>query len=69
MLRFSGERLKAIRTQNGITQYTMAKDCDFGIASMSRWENNSNIPNLVEVYKMARYFKIPMEYFVIDDKQ
>ena len=66
MLRFAGERLHAIRVQAGMTQYALMKACDLGLASVTRWENNITTPNLIEVYKIARFFKVPMEYFVID---
>ena len=68
MLRFSGERLQAIRLQNRVTQFQMAKDLDLGVASLSRWENNTNMPLLTELYKVARYCKVPMEYFVVNDE-
>ena len=69
MLRFAGERLQALRNQRGITQFQLAKDCDFTPNSVSRWENLANTPLITEVYKIARYFQVPMEYFVMNDKK
>ena len=65
-----GERLRKIRKSKGITQKELADVLGVNKATVSLYEKNINEPNDSVKTKMAKYFKISMDYLtgVIDEE-
>ena len=65
-----GERLRKIRKDKGITQKELAEIIGINKATVSLYEKNINEPNDSVKGKMARYFKVSMDYLtgVIDEE-
>lgn len=53
-----GEKLKELRTQNKLTTKELSIKLQTSDASISRWENNLNIPDAEVIKKYCEYFSI-----------
>ena len=56
------ERLKELRTENGLNQNQLAKATGLSRAAIGHWERNKRIPNLDAVIALADYFKVSIDY-------
>ena len=59
-----GERLKALRVENGIGQNKLAEDLQLSNASISYWETGKQIPSAEVVYKLAKFFNVPSDFLL-----
>ena len=53
-----GENLKLLRQEKDISQPVIAKLCNTTVATVSRWENGVNEPDLKTVLLLADFFEI-----------
>lgn len=53
-----GQKLKELRLEKGLTQFSLSKD--FGVSKMtiSAWENDKQEPSIDDIIKLARYFDV-----------
>ena len=63
-----GETLKEHRLTLGITQSDLAKATDIKQQNISRWENNTHIPNILECIKLANFYDISLDELVGRDR-
>ena len=56
-----GENLKLLRKEKNISQPTIAKLCKTTVATVSRWENNVNEPDINTLILLADYFCITLD--------
>ncbi len=59
-----GKNLKLIRKQYGKTQEEIATACDFKQGHYTNWETNKNMPNLINVIKLADYYGCSIDYII-----
>ena len=57
---FSGEKLKALRKENGYSQADLAKRLQISRASYFNWENGKTKPNWDTLIKMSNIYNIPI---------
>ena len=58
------ENLKMLRLQNNVTQQDIAKLCKTTTATVSRWENGVNEPDIYTLILLADYFEITVDELV-----
>lgn len=49
-----GELIRNIRKEKGFTQYYLAEKMYCDRTTISKWENNKNIPRLPEIYLLCK---------------
>ncbi|MCI8733857.1 MAG: helix-turn-helix transcriptional regulator [Clostridia bacterium] len=59
-----GKSLKFHREAKKYSQSALAKLCGISQQSLSRWENNENIPNALDCAKLARFYGITIDYLI-----
>ena len=58
------ENLKMLRSQNNVTQQDIANLCKTTTATVSRWENGVNEPDIYTLILLADYFEITIDELV-----
>lgn len=58
-----GEKLKALRIENNISQKELANNIDISQQSIALYENNKRNPSYKILGKICRFFKVSLEYF------
>ncbi|MGN1201536.1 MAG: helix-turn-helix transcriptional regulator [Candidatus Caccovivens sp.] len=61
MSKFS-ERLKELRTEEGLSQAQLAKMVGVSHVAITYWETNKRVPNLDAVIALAKYFGVSLDY-------
>lgn len=59
-----GENIYRLRRQNNMSQGDLADMLDVSRQSVSKWENNSAVPDLDKLIKMASLFRVPLDALV-----
>lgn len=60
---FSGNRLKAIRQENELTQENLGKLIGVGKVTISKWESGQTVPNAKHLQKLEETFLVESDYF------
>lgn len=56
---------KLLRDRN-ITAYQVAKDTGIATSTLTEWKNGTYQPKIEKISKIAKYFNVPIEYFLED---
>ncbi len=56
------ERLKDLRMEEKLSVEKLAKNIGVSKAAISRWENGLQIPNIVYLVMIAKYFNVTTDY-------
>lgn len=59
-----GEGIKQQRLRLGITQSELARGTGIKQQNISRWENNTHTPDIVQCVVLAKYFDITLEELI-----
>ncbi|MDE7209632.1 MAG: helix-turn-helix domain-containing protein [Clostridia bacterium] len=59
-----GQNLKTIRKQYGKTQEEIARACEFKQGHYTNWETNKNLPNIINITKLANYYGCSVDYLL-----
>ena len=59
-----GETIYRLRTERGMSQGTLADALDVSRQSVSKWENNSAVPELDKLLKMSELFGVTLDQLV-----
>ena len=59
-----GENIYRLRTERNMSQGTLAEALDVSRQSVSKWENNSAIPELDKLLKMSELFGVTLDQLV-----
>lgn len=59
-----GERLKELRKNKGLTQEDLAKTFYLNKSSISRYENNTQIPENELLQKIADFFNVSLDFLL-----
>lgn len=57
-----GERLKELRLDKKLSQEELAKQVGLTHTAIGLWELNKRVPNLDAVIKLAKFFKVSLDY-------
>lgn len=59
-----GKSLKLIRESENITQSELARETGIKQQSISRWERNERLPNILDLVKLANYYKVSIDELI-----
>ncbi len=59
-----GERLKALRKRNGISQNALSKEMGLTRATVNAWEMEISSPNAQSLIMLAKFFKVSVDYLL-----
>ena len=59
-----GEAIKQQRLRLGITQSELARETGIKQQNISRWENNTHTPDVMQCVILAKYFDITIEELI-----
>jgi transcriptional regulator with XRE-family HTH domain len=59
-----GERIYELRSRAGLSQGELADRLDVSRQAVSKWENNSAVPELDKLLKMSELFEISLDGLV-----
>ena len=63
MINSIAEKIKSIRTDNGISQRELAKKLGLSNRAVSKWESGLSYPSTENLIRIAEVFSVPLEYF------
>ncbi len=63
-----GENIYRLRTERNLSQGDLADALDVSRQSVSKWENNSAVPELEKLMKMAQIFDVTIDELVTGTK-
>ena len=63
-MKIFGERLKELRLSRNLSMYELAKELKINHSTVSRWENNTIVPSIIQLYNIARYFDVSTDYLL-----
>ena len=63
-----GENIYNYRTGKGMSQTDLANALEVSRQSVSKWENNSAVPDLERIIKMSELFEITLDELVFGKK-
>lgn len=63
MKKFS-ERLKELRTEKNVMQFTLAYQCGLSARQIIRYEQGTSEPTLSALIKLADFFDVSLDYLV-----
>lgn len=58
---FRNNRIIELRKEKGLTQRQLAKEIGTSQANLSRWEQGLNEPSIIECWKIADFFDVPID--------
>lgn len=58
-----GEKIKSLRTKQNISQQALADHLNISRQAISRWENNTSLPDLTTLIAIAKFFNISLDFF------
>ncbi|AWN18555.1 helix-turn-helix domain-containing protein [Streptococcus sobrinus] len=64
-----GKRLKQARINAGLTQEEVSKKLFITRQTVSRWEQEKNLPNIYVLKDLSQLYKVEVAYFLLDTSQ
>lgn len=58
------EKFAALLAKTNKTAYRVAKDTGISETAFNHWKNDRNNPSLGTLLKLAKYFDVPIDYFL-----
>ena len=58
------EHYVELRDKKGVTDYRVSKDTGITKSTFTDWKNGRSSPKLEKVSLLAKYFEVPIEYFL-----
>ena len=58
------KRLKELRTDKKLNYLELAKELNVNYTTISRWENQLRVPNIIELKKIAEFFGVSADYLI-----
>lgn len=65
----SGQLLRALRQEKGVTQEQLAEQMGVSNRSVSRWENGANMPDLDLLIELAKYYGVSLEEILDGERE
>ena len=63
------EKYSALLDKVNKTTYQVAKETGISQAAFSNWKYGRSEPSLESLIRLAKYFNVPIEYFLSDQKE
>lgn len=55
--------------KRGVTAYRVAKETNISSTTISDWKSGKYTPKIGKLQKIANYFNVPVEYFLVEDNE
>lgn len=63
-MNFSYQKYVELRDSRGVSDYRVATESGVNQSTFSDWKSGRSKPKLEKLLKIARYFDVPIEYFL-----
>lgn len=63
-MKIFAERLKELRIEKNLSLKEVAKGIGTSDVAISRWENELRIPNIENLYSIAKFFGVSADYLI-----
>ena len=63
-MNFSYQKYVELRDSRGLSDYRVATDSGVNQSTFSDWKSGRSKPKIEKLMKIARFFGVPIEYFV-----
>ena len=63
------KRYAELRDEREITDYKVAQDTGIAASTLSDWKKGVYTPKVDKLMLIAKYFDVPIEYFLTDEEQ
>ena len=60
----NSNRIKELRIEKGLSQRELAAKTNIKQANISRWEAGLVVPNILDVWILANYFNVSIDYLI-----
>ena len=64
-----GQKLKKLRTEKGLTQKTLADQLHVTFQTVSKWESDTNEPDIATLKELAKLFDCSIDYLLNDEEE
>lgn len=64
-----GERIYTLRKSNNLSQGDLAEKLDVSRQTISKWENNSSVPELEKIILLSSVFSVTTDYIIKGEAQ
>lgn len=58
------EKYCELRDKKGVTDYRVAAETGINGSTFTDWKTGRSNPGVEKLYKIAKYFDVPIEYFL-----
>ena len=62
-----GEKLQALRKENGMSQEALAEKINVSRQAISKWELGTASPDTDNIVLLCKYFQVPIEYMLLNE--
>lgn len=59
-----GKKISALRKSKGMTQEDLGKVLNVTYQAVSKWERDESLPDIEMMSRIAKFFEVPIDYFV-----
>ena len=63
------DKLKELRNKNNLTQKDLADSLHVTFQTVSKWENDTNEPDMATLKELAKLLNCPISYFYSDEEE
>lgn len=63
------EKFQLLLDETNKTSYQVSKDTGISTATLSSWKNGAYVPKADKLMILAKYFHVPIEYFLSDQNE
>ena len=60
------EKFQRLLEERNITAYKVSKETGIATATLTEWKNGTYVPKVDKIMALAKYFDVPLEYFLDD---
>ena len=60
-------KFEKLLNERGLTIFQVSKDTGIPNATLYEWKSGRSEPKIDKIYILAKYFGVPMDYFVEED--
>lgn len=60
-------KFEKLLNERGLTIFQVSKDTGIPNSTLYEWKSGRSEPKIDKIYILAKYFGVPMEYFVEED--
>lgn len=61
-----GEKIRALRMQQGLSQEQLAEVCGVSRQAISKWERGDSLPDTERLMQLCRYFHVSADFLLFD---